>query len=171
MNRKHYLTAILIFIAIFLSSYSSHAQTSSDTIRIVHTGFGNAYYKDNERLSFNQVRQLTRLNPAAYKLIGQSNTMRVTSYIVGIPGGFVFGYALGYALGCVMTGKKLNGILFYPMLGTGAFFIAMGIGFEIGANNKAREGVAVFNNTIKQKNSTNVDLSFSPNGMSLKLNF
>jgi hypothetical protein len=34
-----------------------------------------------------------------------------------------------------------------------------------------RKGVDIFNNTIKQKNNTNIDLGFSPNGMILKLNF
>jgi hypothetical protein len=41
----------------------------------------------------------------------------------------------------------------------------------ISISHKVRKGVTVFNNAIKQKNNTYLDLGFSPNGMMLRLNF
>jgi len=69
------------------------------------------------------------------------------------------------------VGKPINKNIFYPTLGAGAALIFIGICFEIGANNKAIEGIAVYNNAIKQKNSTSLDLGFSPGGVMLKLSF
>jgi len=64
-----------------------------------------------------------------------------------------------------------NGILFCSMLGAGAVFIGIGIGFEVGANNKAKEAITVFNNAIRQSNNANLDLGFSPGGVMLRLSF
>jgi Na+/H+ antiporter NhaC len=61
--------------------------------------------------------------------------------------------------------------VFPPFLGAGVALIAIGIGFEVRANNRAKEGVAVYNNSIKQKSNANLDLGFSPNGVILKLSF
>jgi len=171
MHTKHYLTTILIILASCLSSFSVHAQNSSDTIRIIKTGLNYSYYKENTKLSFNQVMQLTKSNIKAYKLIEQSNNMRVGSYIFAIAGGGCLGYSLGYALGAAMFGNTINRPVFFSLLGVGAVFIGVGIGFEVGANNKAREGVAIFNNDIKQKHNANFDLGFSPGGVMLRLNF
>ena len=171
MSTKHHLTTILIFVAIFLSCFSSNAQNSSDLIRAEKRGLGYIYYKDSVALNFNQVMQLTKSNPAAFKLMEEAKTMRTSSYIFGIPGGFALGYALGHALGCAMVGKKINSVIFYSTLGTGAVLVFVSIGLEIGANNKAKEAIAVFNNAIKQKNNANLDLGFSPGGVMLRLSF
>ena len=168
---KRYLTTILIFATILLFCFSVHAQNSSDTISIVAKRLGYVYYKDNEMLNFNQIMQLTKSNPKAYKLMEQSNNLRVGSYIFAIAGGGCLGYSFGYILSTTMFDNTINNPLFFSMLGVGAVFVGVGIGFEVGANNKAREGVAVFNNAIKQKNNANLDLGFSPGGVMLRLNF
>jgi phosphoribosylformylglycinamidine (FGAM) synthase-like amidotransferase family enzyme len=172
MNPKTYLPTFLIFAVIFLSTFSVNAQNSSDTIQMRNTGLGGkAYYKDNVKLNFSEVMQLTRSNPEAYKFMDKASTMRIGSYIFGIPGGFVFGFALGHGLGRTMLGNPINKTLFYSMLGAGAALIGVGIGFEIGAKSNVKKGVAVFNNVIRQKNSANLDLGFSSNGIFLKFNF
>jgi len=56
------------------------------------------------------------------------------------------------------------------MLGAGAVFTGISIGFEVGANNKAKEAITVFNNAIRQSNNANLDLGFSPGGVMLRLN-
>jgi len=172
MNTKHSLTAILIFIAIFLSGFSSNAQNGSDTIRIVRKGLSYVYYKGDDMLNFKQLMNITTSNLEAFKLIEKSKNMRYTGYIFAIAGGGCLGYSLGYALGTAMLGNTLNKSLFFSMLGTGVVLIGVwSIGFEVGANNKVREGIAVYNNGIRQKNNANLDLGFSSGGVMLRLSF
>jgi len=171
MNTKHYFTTILFFMVIFLFTYSVKSQNGSDTIRIVKKGLGYVYYKDNAMLNFKQVMTLTKSNTKAFRLMEKSNNMRVGSYIFGIAGGGCLGYSLGYVLGAAMFGNTINKPVFFSLLGVGAVFIGVGIGFEVGANNKAKEGVTIFNNSIKQSSNTNLDLGFSPAGVMLRLNF
>ena len=161
MNTKH-SASVLIFASIFLSCFLSSAQNSSDTIKIVKKGLGYAYYKDNEMLNYTQLTHLTISNSEAVTLLRASKNMQVGAYIFGCLGGGCMGYSLGYALETAMRGNTLNKTLFFSMLGAGAVFVGIGIGFEVGANNKAKEGIVVFNNAIRQKNSANLDLGFSP---------
>jgi len=171
MSTKYYFTTILIFATLFLSYLSGNAQNGSDTIRVVKKGLGYAYYKDNEMLNYTQLTHLTSSNSETATLLRASKNMQVGAYIFGCFGGGFMGYSLGYALGTAMSGNTLNKTLFFSMLGAGAVFIGIGIGFEVGANNKAKAGIDLFNNAIKQSNSANLDLGFSLNGVVLKLNF
>ena len=171
MNSKHNLSAFLIIAFILLSSFASHAQNSSDTIRMEKRGLGYVCYKDNEMLNFTQLVHLTSSNSETAKLLRASKNMQVGAYVFGCFGGGFMGYSLGYALGTAMNGNTLNKTLFFSMLGAGAVFAGIGIGFEVGANNKVKEGVEIYNKSIKQKNNTSLDLGFSSNGMGLRLNF
>jgi len=171
MNTKHNLSAFLIIAFILLSSFASHAQNSSDTIRMEKRGLGYVCYKDNEMLNFTQLVHLTSSNSETAKLLRASKNMQVGAYIFGCLGSGFMGYSLGYALGTAMGGNTLNKTLFFSMLGTGAVCVGIGIGFEVGANKKVKQGVDIYNNAIKQKSSTNLDLGFSTNGVSLRLNF
>jgi hypothetical protein len=171
MNHKHHLSAILLLAAIFLSCFSGYAQHVSDTIRMEKTWGGYVYYKDNTRLSFKQLLHLTNSNLEAVKLLEKSNDMRIASYIVGIPGSFAFGFSLGYALGALIVGNTFNKNIVYPILGAGIALTSIGIGLEIGANTKAKQGVAIYNNAIKQKNNAHLNLGISTDGILLRLNF
>ena len=173
MQKKHYLTAILFFGIILLSGFSAKSQEISDTIRMVRKISNYLYYQNNDMISFNKVLQLTRSNPEAIKLMEKSNNMRTASYIFGGVGGFCLGFSLGYLIiseiNKLGVERKISIVL--GGAGVGIGLIAISIGFEAGASKKAREGVAIYNNSIKQKNSTNIDLGFSTNGMMFRLNF
>jgi len=171
MNTKHYLPTILLFTVIALSVFSSNAQNSSDLIRMAKKTFGYAYYKDNERLNFSQIIQLTTSNPTSLKLTEQAYYMRYAGYAFSGIGGFSLGFALGHALGRAVAGKSIDEKLFYPLLGAGAGLIVVGICLEFGAINKTKHAVAAYNNAIRQENNTNLDLGFSPGGVMLRLNF
>ena len=171
MTLKHILPTILLFAVISLSCFSSCAQDGSDTIRMEKRGLGYVCYKNNEILNFTQLTHLTNSNPETTKLLRASKNMQVGAYIFGCLGSGFMGYSLGYALGTAMGGNTLNKTLFFSMLGAGAVFVGIGIGFEVGANKKVKQGVDIYNNAIKQKSSTNLDLGFSTNGVSLRLNF
>jgi len=171
MNTKHHLTTILIFVAIFLSDFSGNAQHSSDTIRMVKKTNGYFYYVKNVALSKWEVMQLLNKNDNAYKLMVKSDNLRNASRVFGVVGSIGVGVSLGYALGSAISSNPLETKVFIPCLLAGAALMGFGIAFEIGANNKAKEGVAIYNNAIKQKSVTNLDVGFSINGMSLRLNF
>ena len=171
MNKKHYLSAIFIFAIFVLTTISAKSQNNSDTIRMEKKGLGYVYYKDEALLNFKQAMQLTHSTPEAYRLMEKSNNMRVASYIFGFAGGLSLGFSLGHALGSLMVGNPINETLFYPMLGGGAALIGIGFGLEVGANKKTKKAIAVYNNSIKQKNTQTLDLGISANGIMLKLNF
>ena len=171
MNIKPYQTTILIFAAVFLFCFSSNAQNSSDTIRIVKKGLGYVFYKDDVVVNYKQALQLTASNVEAFRLLEKSNSMRNAGYIFAAVGGGCVGYSLGYALGLAMFGNTMNKPLFFTMLGTGAVLIGVGVGFEVGANNKAKKAIDIFNNAIKQSSNANLDLGFSPGGVILRLSF
>jgi len=171
MNTKYYLSTILLFTVIALFIFSSNAQNNSDLIRMAKTTFGHAYYKNNERLTFSQIIQLTSSNPTSLKLIEQAYYMRYAGYAFGGIGGFSLGFALGHALGRAVAGNTIDEKLFYPLLGAGAGLIIIGIGLEFGAINKTKHAVAAYNDAIRQKNNANLDLGFSPGGVMLRLSF
>ena len=171
MTPKHTLPTILLFAVISLFCFASHAQYSSDTIRMEKKGLGYVYYKNNEMLNFSQLTHLTNSNSESATLLRASKNMQVGAYIFGCLGGGFVGYSLGYALGTAMRGNTLNRTLFFSMLGAGAGFVGIGIGFEVGANNKVKEAVRIYNNTVKQKSNTTLNLGVSPNGLIVNLNF
>jgi len=170
MNTKRYLSTILIFVIFFFTDFSAKSQNDSNTIRVASRGLGSVYYKDNVMLTLNQVKQVTYSTPEAYLLMVKSSNMQVASYIFGCAGGFSLGFSIGHALGS-LANRNFNSRLFYSTLIAGLGSISIGIAFEIASHNKAKQGIAIYNNAIKQKNSTNLDLGFSPNGLLLKLNF
>ena len=171
MNTRSYFSTVLIFTTVFLFCFSSHAQNSSDTIRIVKKGLGYVFYKDDVIVNYKQALQLTASNTEAFRLLEKSNNMRNVGYVFAATGGGCVGYSLGYALGLALFGNTMNKPLFFSVLGAGAVLIGVGVGFEVGANNKAKEAIGIFNNTIRQNNKTNLDLGFSSGGVMLRLNF
>jgi hypothetical protein len=171
MNTKHPLSVILIFTAIFLYCFSVQAQSSSDTIRLEKKGLGYIYYKGNTVLNFKQVMYLSSDNGRAYYILEKSRDMRNASYFFGIVGGGCLGFSLGYALAGAILANPIKMPLFISLMGSGVLFIGIGFAFEIGANNKAKEGIAVYNLSIKQKDNTSFNFGISTNGVMLRLNF
>ena len=122
-------------------------------------------------VNYKQALQLTASNIESFRLLEKSNRLRNAGYVFAVVGGGFAGYSLGYALGRAMFGNTMNKPLFFSMLGTGVVFIGVGIAFDVGANNKAKEGVEIYNNAIKQSNNTTLDLGFSISGVNMRLNF
>jgi hypothetical protein len=171
MNPKHHFTAILFFAILFLSCLSVKSQNSADTIRIVEDEIDIDYFLNQKRLSYKLLMDLTKENRAAYKIIDEAYSLHKMSIFFDCAGGLLVGYAAGYAIGKAIVGNIFNLKVFLPILGTGIALTSIGIGFEAGATKKAKKGVAVYNQSIKQKNNANLNLGFYPNGMALKMNF
>ena len=168
MNIKPYLTTILFFAAIFVFCFSSNAQNSADTISIVKKG---VYYQNEKQLNFKQLMHVSKENEEAYNYMIKAQNMNATAYIFGLAAGGCIGGALGYALGSFINGNRINAKIFFPFLGAGICFTAIGITFDVSANDYIRKGINVYNNSIKQKHSRNLDLGFYTNGVLLRLNF
>ena len=168
MNTKHYFTAILIFAAIVLSGFSVQAQNDADMITIAKKG---VYYQNEKQVNFKQLMTLTQGNKEVYGYMVKAQNMNAAAIGFGIVGGGCLGFSLGYALGAAMFGNPKNKPLFFSLLGAGAVLTGIGIAFDVGANNKVKEGISIYNQFIKQRNSTNINLGFSTNGASLQLNF
>ncbi|MCL2311988.1 MAG: hypothetical protein FWC41_05810 [Firmicutes bacterium] len=171
MNIKHSLTAFLIFIAIFLSGFSSNAQNGSDTVTIVKRGAGvNYYYQEGNLLKFNQLMDLTKANEIAYGLMQQAYNLRIASICFYITGGISFGFSLGYfIIGAIFDNIKTS--ILIPSLGAGVGLLIGGGICGLFANTKILKGVKVFNNSIRQNNNASLDLGFSSNGVMLRLSF
>jgi hypothetical protein len=97
--------------------------------------------------------------------------MRNVSYIFGIAGGGCVGYSLGRVLGSAVSYGTINYGILLAILGTGAGLIGIGIACEVNAKNKSKEAIVVYNNYIKQKNSKNINLGFTTNGVLLQFQF
>ena len=159
MNPKSYFTAILIFVALFLSALSVKAQSSSDTLRIEKRGTSYVYYSGNTKLNFNQAMQLMSSHPDAYTLMEKANNKRAGTQIFGTVGGLCLGGAMGYAMGAAIVGNRIKMPIFLSVAGAGAILATIGIVCEVEANKKTKEGIAVYNQSIKQKNNLRVDLA------------
>jgi len=171
MHTKHYLTTILIFATIFLCCFSAKSQNNLDTIRIEKSVIGFDYYNNNNMLNFYQLLNLSKKNEEAHKLMRNAFSFHIASVCFTSAGCFFLGYSAGYVIGCAIKKDLVDMNTFLPFLGAGVGLIGIGIGFELGANNKAKEGVAVYNKSIKQQTNTNLDLGIYPNGMMFRLNF
>jgi len=151
MNVKPYLKTILLVLSILMVSISVNAQNSADTIQIVEIGNRYAYYKNNKALNSNLLIYAAKGNMEAQKLLQKSFNKRIASYGFGIAGGFCLGWLLGDIIGCAVTKKNIKERTIVPLLAGGAGLIAIGYCFELGARNNAKEGVKLYNNSIKQK--------------------
>jgi len=171
MNTKHYLSAILIFSVIFLFGFSVHAQNSSDGIRVIKRELGYVFYQNTKKLNIRQLANITRENTESYNYIIRADSWQIATIYSGVVGGGCVVGSLGYALGAAIVGNPINMKMFLPILSVGAGLVICSITFGVLANNNLKKGVELFNNSIKEKNSTNLDLGFSPGGVMLRLNF
>jgi len=182
MNLKYHVTALLLFTTLILSSFSLKAQNDSDTICMRRNvgEFRYFIYKNDEPITFKQAMRETASNNEAYRLMRTSKHLKVIGNTLEVSGALCLGFAIGYALVDSFTPKPKdkygqerdrNTEIYAPLCVTGVMFIGIGICFEVGANKKTKKAIAVYNNSIKQKNTQALDLGISANGIMLKLNF
>jgi len=171
MKHKYFFTSILIFATILLFCFSAKSQATSDTITVVKKGNGLFYYyQDKSLLNFNQIMDLTKDNQTSNALMRQSYNLRSISKCFYVAGGVSFGFSLGYFIvGAIYNNIKMGILL--PSMGSGVGLLVCGGICELFSNEKRHKGIKIYNNAIKQKNSTYLGLDVSPNGMSLRLNF
>jgi hypothetical protein len=101
----------------------------------------------------------------------QANNKRAGAQIFGVIGGGCLGFALGEVIVAAIFGKTINKPLFLSMAGAGSVLLGIGIACDVESNKKTKEGIDAYNNSLKQKNNTNLNLGFSPNRVNIRLNF
>ena len=170
MNTKHNLTAFLFLGVILLLNLSLKSQNSSDTISMIRKGDSYCYYLNNEALSKVQLMDLLKENTPAIQLMEKSNNLHNAGYYCSISGGIFIGFSLGWLVANTLVGAKFDAKIFFPIIGAGVSLIVVGICFEVGAKHKAKDAIAVYNNS-KRQNNTTLNLGLCTNGMMVKLNF
>ena len=171
MTLKHILPTILLFAVIYLSCFSSCAQYSSDTITVKKFGRESVYSYNNRIIRPYQLSDIAYSNKEAAKLFQEALHLRVAGGFLGGIGGFVVGFTAGHTIVRTTKNVPVKWAVVLPFLAIGSAFIICSISFEVLAKQRVDIGVRVFNNSIKQKNSANLNLGISTNGMIVRLNF
>jgi hypothetical protein len=172
MNTKHIFPAILIFAAILLFSNRCQAQNTSDELKVVRDWFlGYTASQHGKILTYSQLINITRDNVEACKYVRKAYSCKTAGVFFGVVGGGCLGFSLGYVLSLALYDSPIEMKIFLPFIAAGAGMVVCSITFDALATQNLRKGVDIFNKSIKQKNSTNIDLGFMPNGMFLRFNF
>jgi len=171
MDTKKILSTIGIFAWFLLFNFLCTAQISSDTIRVIEKKAGiHHYYIEEQFLNMNLMMDLTKENYNSYKLMQKGYSLRTVSRCLYLTGGAVSGLTLGYFIqGSIRNNLKTE--IFLPLLGASVGFFICGGVFELFANKHILEGVKIYNKSLKQNKTININLGFSPTEMNLKLNF
>jgi hypothetical protein len=171
MNPKPYLTTLLILIAVLLSCFSVTAQNSSTEIQVERRGNKYIYTKNNKELSFSELVYETKEIREAQQLVRKAYDKRAAGLGFAFAGGFCVGFALGDVIVKSMNSNDIETKVVLPLFLGGAGLIIGAYCFEISAKKNAKDGVAIYNNTIKQNSKKYLDLGFSSTGISLNLKF
>ena len=138
-----------LFFSLLLLSHISFSQSgtssSPDSIKVKDTlGMKGSFftkeefsYQGKEQLMYKDIKHLLEKDKESSSLNSSAQALKVLSYVLALPGGFLVGYSLGTAIG----GKPLDPAL----LGIGAGLIVVAIPVGIGYNGTMRKAVRAYN--------------------------
>ncbi|KAA3438391.1 hypothetical protein [Rufibacter hautae] len=154
----------LLICFMFLVYAPLFAQSAADTIE-VKKGFSPAFKYNGENLNLNQLLEITKSNPEAYKEMKIAKGKATMANVLGYAGGFLLGYPVGTAIG----GGKPN----WGLAGVGAGIIALALPFNASLTKHAQNAARIYNNGPTQTSLKPVDvkLGFTGNGLGLNLLF
>jgi len=172
MHTKPYIKTLLITAVIFLSALSNQAQNHADTIRIVRDEVSTDFFYKNKYLTISQLTKIVADNRSAYRLMREAHSLYVASLVLSTTGGAIIGFSLGFfVVGKTILGESIPLDVFLPVLGAGTAVTVCGVVCELVANSKIQKGIQLYNKSIRNHNHTTLNLNFSPNKLTLKLNF
>ncbi|ALJ00411.1 hypothetical protein DC20_17320 [Rufibacter tibetensis] len=147
-----------------VSCFKLFAQSPTDTIE-VKKGFSPVFRQNGENLNLNQLMELTKSNPEAYKEMKIAKSKAGFVSALGYAGGFLVGYPLGTAIG----GGKPN----WSLAGIGAGVLALSLPFSSSFTKHTQNAIRIYNNGLTQTSMNPVDfkLGFTGNGLGLNLKF
>jgi hypothetical protein len=155
----------LLIISVLLFNLSGvFAQTQSEPIEIKY-GLGVYFTQNGKKLKPRELISITKINADALKEIQRAKINKEASQLFAIPGGFLVGWALGRA---AITGEPK-----VILLGVGGAFIVASIPFSVAYSKRAKKGVNIYNEDLKQSDLGTLDFNFglTQNGVGLKMTF
>jgi hypothetical protein len=156
----------ILFLTILLTINATYiyCQSTSDSIQVTKK-MGTVFIQNGKALMPKQLLKITEVNPEAYKEMKIAKSNSNTANIFGMAGGFLVGWQLGTAL----AGGEPN----WASAGIGAGLIGISIPFSVAYVKHAKNAVSIYNNGLKQSNSSNLNLNFglTGNGLALKMTF
>ena len=175
MNKKTFnqtFRCLLIICVLFCCGVIQIQAQNNDTTRVTQntiesekSALGKKYYLGNERLTLNRLSEITASNSLAHQKIKQAQACNVVGIIFGAIGGGCIGYPLGTLLG--------GGDPVWLIAGIGVGFLAIGIPVAITGDRRLAEGVALYNQGLRQASANTVyfRLGFSPMGVGVAMKF
>lgn len=152
---------LITLAIIILWSFQTFAQSSEQTIQIKKTAFGTFFLQNEEKLTLNQLLDVTQHNVEAYDLMKKAKTNANVSTILGAVGGFMIGWPLGTAI----AGGEPN----WALAGVGAGFAVVSIPFSVQYSKQAKQAVSIHNDTVQNVSSLNLKLGLFNKGLGLKI--
>jgi hypothetical protein len=172
LNTRLYIATMVLFTILFSFSNSVKSQSSFDTIKVAEKGAGvRHFYVGDNQLNFNMLMGLTHKNETAFKFMEQAYNLRLASRLLYITGGVTVCFAIVYISQIHNSNSFTDIKVLLPSIGGGVFIILCGGICEFFSKDKILKGVKVFNKSIKENSTANLNIGFSPTGMTLKLNF
>lgn len=158
---------VIIILALVVAMLPVMGQTNGQIV-MDYSGWSGATFAHNgESLKLNQVLEVMKPNPEAYKLMRSAKSSYDFSSFLGFTGGALIGWPLGTAVG----GGDPN----WALAGIGAGLILVAIPITSGFKKKASEAVSAFNqgSTSASLNNYKSRLEFASgkNGIGFRLSF
>jgi len=170
MNHKQFISVFIITV-FFGCCISAKAQNCLDTIKIRKSGSEMLYYYQGKMIPPYQLIVFAPSNSIEEKFFKEAHTLHATGLLLDGIGGVLFGVSIGHSMYKASNQEPVNWAVLLPLLGIGSGFIICGISFEVMAKQRILVGAKTFNNSVKQKSNTALNLGLSTKGMLLKLNF
>lgn len=160
MKRK----LLLLIGVLFLSMGDIFAQTPSEPIEIKH-GLGLYFTQNGKRLNPRQLISITKVNAEALKETQKAKINHEASQLFGVPGGFL----VGFVVGRMAVGGEPN----MAILAIGGGLVAVSIPFSIASSKHAKNGVNIYNESLKQSDLGKLDFNFglTQHGIGLNMTF
>ncbi len=151
MNNQQlkYIIAVLIFL--FVCFYTVFAQTN-DSIRVETSFLGIKYYKNNQKLYYQDLGEIFKPNPLAYKQYKRAiRSFNTSALVLCLGGGFIAG-------GTIMSYEPVlyGGEPDWTMALIGVGFVGVSIPLFVITKQRILKSISTYNNGISIHNSPEI---------------
>ncbi len=156
----------VLFLSVFISlSVLCFGQQTTDSIRIVHAGGGNAYFYKNKLLNSRTLTDVLFPVDNSYVQYRKALSSKAISYFFG-------------GLGCIFVGKEAYDYLNKravnsTLLGVGAGMMVTSVTFHILKKKQEVKAVELYNEQVKstKKPVAALKMGIKTDGISIAMNF
>ncbi len=145
---KHFI-AIIIFL--FVCFYTASAQ-STDSIRVETSFSGIKYYKNNQKLYYQDLGEIFKSNPLAYKQYRKAiRSFNTSALVLALGGGFIAGGAV-MSYEPVLYGGKPD----WTMALVGVGIVGVSIPMFAVTKHKILKSITTYNNGLSIQSSSEI---------------